>query len=124
MRLCSRTACLSPAAATLTYAYRDSTAVLGPLAVAHVPGAFDLCPQHAERTSVPRGWEVIRLPLDDVRAPNTVAADDDDLLALAEAVRAIGLRHDDVEPVATSTVASEPEAARQVGHLRLLPSVD
>lgn len=119
MRLCSRTACHLPAVATLTYAYADSTAVLGPLARAHVPGAHDLCGRHAERTSAPRGWEVIRLPLDD--APPVPAAADDDLLALADAVREIGLRHDDPEPV---RLAAEPEPAalKQVGHLRLLPT--
>lgn len=48
---------------TLTYVYADSTAVLGPLALVAEPGTYDLCARHAERTSVPRGWEVIRLPL-------------------------------------------------------------
>lgn len=104
--------------ATLTYVYADQTAVLGPMAATRVPGAHDLCGDHAERTSVPRGWEVIRLPLDDTPGPTRTAEDDDDLLALADAVRAIGLRHDDVEPVTSS-----PEP-RQVGHLRLLPSID
>lgn len=104
----------------MTYAYVDSTAVLGPLAVVAIPGAFDLCADHARRTSVPRGWEVIRLPLEDappVRMPH------DDLLALADAVREIGLRHDDPEPVATEFVV-EPEVLRRAGHLRLLGSVD
>lgn len=31
-RQCSKTGCSGPAVATLTYVYRDSTAVLGPLA--------------------------------------------------------------------------------------------
>ncbi|MCC2592360.1 DUF3499 domain-containing protein [Tessaracoccus sp. OS52] len=124
MRLCSRTACHSAAVATMTYAYADSTAVLGPLAVAHVPGAFDLCAQHAERTSVPRGWEVIRLPLD-VLPREVLAEDDDDLLALADAVRAIGLRHDDVEPLAAAApMTASSEEGRQLGHLRLLPSIN
>lgn len=104
--------------ATLTYAYSDSTAVLGPLATAAVPGAFDLCADHASRTSVPRGWEVIRLPLDETRRQPRV--DDDDLLALADAVREIGLRHDDPEP----QPVREPETVRRAGHLRLLRSVE
>lgn len=104
--------------ATLTYVYADQTAVLGPLAAARIPGAHDLCGSHAERTSAPRGWDVIRLPLDDAPDPARAADEDDDLLALADAVRAIGLRHDDVEPVAPSP------APRQLGHLRLLPSLD
>ncbi|MDO5735256.1 MAG: DUF3499 domain-containing protein [Propionibacteriaceae bacterium] len=120
MRRCTRTACLSPAVATMTYAYADSTAVLGPLTSSHVPGTFDLCAEHARRTSVPRGWEVIRLPLEDaapVRMPS------DDLFALADAVREIGLRHDDPEPDAVS-VPLEPEVLRTAGHLRLLGTLD
>ena len=67
------------------------TVVLGPLADVAVPGAFDLCAEHASRTSVPMGWEVIRLPLD--RRRNEPEADDE-LVALANAVREIGL-HDE-----------------------------
>ena len=70
-----------PAVATLTYVYADSTAVLGPLADVAVPGAFDLCAEHASRTSVPMGWEVIRLPLD--RRRNEPEADDE-LVARSE----------------------------------------
>ncbi len=104
----------------MTYVYLDSTAVLGPLTATHVPGAFDLCVEHAQRTSAPRGWEVIRLPLEDappVRMPQ------DDLLALADAIREIGLRHDDPEPP-TAQLSLEPEVLRRAGHLRLLGSVD
>lgn len=108
--------------ATLTYVYADSTAVLGPLAGVHVPGAFDLCGLHAERTSVPRGWEVIRLPMED--EPAVPVAHTDDLLALADAVREIGLRHDDVAPVPVTATGPEPAAVRQAGHLRLLPSLE
>ena len=117
VRVCSRTACQEPAVATLTYAYSDSTAVLGPLATAKEPGSLDLCGRHAERTSVPRGWEVIRLPMSLEKVPEVA---DDELTALAEAVRAIGLRHDDPEPEQQIPVA-EPPAVRTVGHLRLLP---
>lgn len=105
VRRCSRTACLAPAVATLTYVYADSTAVLGPLALTREPGAYDLCTKHAEATSVPRGWEVIRLQGDPVREIREQRADDD-LLALADAVRAIGLRHDD--PVAVPEPPKPP----------------
>ncbi len=104
----------------MTYVYADSTAVVGPLTAAHVPGAFDLCDDHMRRTSTPRGWDIIRLPLEDappVRMPQ------DDLLALADAVREIGLRHDEPEPDATE-LSLEPEVLRTAGHLRLLGSVD
>lgn len=69
--------------ATLTYVYADSTAVLGPLATAAEPHAYDLCDAHAGRLTVPRGWQVVRLAVDHVPARPT----EDDLSALADAVR-------------------------------------
>ena len=47
---------------TLTYVYRDSTAVLGPLAAFVEPHCYDLCARHADRMTAPRGWDVVRLP--------------------------------------------------------------
>lgn len=101
-----------PAIATLTYVYADQTAVVGPLARVPVPGAFDLCAEHAERTSVPNGWEVIRLPLHSQERDS--AKFNDDLLALADAVREVGLRHDEPAPL------RQPVTEKQLGHLRLL----
>ena len=72
--------------ATLTYVYVDSTAVLGPLAARNEPHGYDLCQQHAQNLSAPRGWEVIRLEVSADQEPNV-----DDLLALADAVREVGL---------------------------------
>lgn len=69
--------------ATLTYVYGDSTAVLGPLATYAEPHTYDLCTVHAERLTVPRGWEVLRLALPDAPPEHN----SDDLLALADAVR-------------------------------------
>jgi hypothetical protein len=48
------------AVATLTYVYADSMAVLGPLSGKPEPHSYDLCAKHAERMSVPLGWQVIR----------------------------------------------------------------
>ncbi|WP_423859505.1 DUF3499 domain-containing protein [Arachnia propionica] len=127
VRRCSRTACGLPAVATLTYVYADSTAVLGPLADVAVPGAFDLCAEHASRTSVPMGWEVIRLPLD--RRRNEPEADDE-LVALANAVREIGLRDEEDVPTTPVDRAPAPKpkprstGRRKGGHLRLLPTVE
>src|SRR5215467_9618949 len=64
VRRCSRTACGRPAVATLTYVYADSTAVLGPLATYAEPHGYDLCQEHGERLTAPRGWEVVRLAVD------------------------------------------------------------
>lgn len=70
--------------ATLTYVYADSTAVLGPLATYAEPHCYDLCAEHSERLTAPRGWQIVRLspPETGRRAPST-----DDLEALAIAVR-------------------------------------
>lgn len=85
--------------ATLTYSYADSQAVIGPLAAEHLPGAYDLCRMHADALTVPVNWEVVRLPLDApaLLDPATTGDDGVDIEALADAVREVGLRHDDLE---------------------------
>ncbi|GAB3616010.1 hypothetical protein GCM10027416_05670 [Okibacterium endophyticum] len=52
--------CSRDAVSTLTYDYGDSMAVLGPLGISREPHSYDLCSIHAERLSVPQGWQVIR----------------------------------------------------------------
>ena len=59
-RLCSKVGCAREAISTLTYDYGDQRAALGPLGRASDPHAHDLCAQHADRLSVPRGWVVVR----------------------------------------------------------------
>jgi uncharacterized protein DUF3499 len=117
VRRCSRIACTRQAVATLTYVYSDQTAVLGPLATYAEPHAYDLCEVHSERLSAPRGWEVLRLAPDaDAFGPSQ-----DDLLALADAVR------EAARPAPTTATApavpapGEREAGRR-GHLRVLPT--
>lgn len=115
VRKCSRTGCGHPAVATLTYAYADSTAVVGPLATYSEPHSYDLCEEHALRLTVPRGWEVVRHDGEFAAPEPTV----DDLTALAEAVREAGRPDRPVEP--------SPEPERQNtggrrGHLRVLPN--
>ena len=103
--------------ATLTYVYADQTAVLGPLATYAEPHAYDLCAFHSERLSAPLGWEVLRLSLDQsVPGPT-----EDDLLALADAVREAG------RPLTPPVPAPAQETGREVarrGHLRVLTSTD
>lgn len=116
-RRCSRAGCGEAAHATLTFAYVDSTAVIGPLALRAEPGSYDLCGTHSSRLSVPRGWEVVRLPLDGIREESQ-----DDLLALAEAVReAAGLEGPPLPatPHGHALPASVVEVGRR-GHLTLL----
>ena len=114
MRRCSRTACGRIAVATLTYVYSDSTAVLGPLATYAEPHCYDLCAEHAERLTAPRGWEVVRLA-DDGSASRP---SHDDLLALADAVREAA-RPRAPEPAVPSVEAASVEVSRR-GHLRVL----
>lgn len=105
-RRCSKAGCSASAVATLTYAYADSTAVVGPLALRAEPGNYDLCKAHCGRLSTPRGWELIRLPMDaDDPRPSS-----DDLLALADAVREAALTYEDPAHVT-------PVLSRRVGHL-------
>jgi hypothetical protein len=85
LRLCRHQGCGARAKATLTFAYAQRTAVLGPLAPARSAEGIDLCPAHCDHLSVPRGWDIVRLPLDE---PGTPAPSPQDLRALADAVRA------------------------------------
>ena len=74
-RRCCRPGCPHYAVATLTFVYSDSTAVVGPLATARDPHSWDLCVDHAG-------------PL--ISEPTH--PDEDDLVALADAVREGGPR--------------------------------
>ncbi|MCC2335660.1 DUF3499 domain-containing protein [Cellulomonas wangsupingiae] len=118
VRQCSRTACPHAAVATLTYVYADSTAVLGPLAQLAEPHSYDLCVEHADRLTAPRGWEVVRL-LPDLQA---AAPSHDDLVALAEAVREAGRRRaPEPAPALAPVAAPLPDTSRRRGHLRVVP---
>lgn len=72
---------------TLTYVYADSIAVVGPLATYAEPHAYDLCEIHGERLTVPNGWNVIRQE----RTGSEPGPTDEDLMAIADAVREIAL---------------------------------
>ncbi len=120
VRRCSRTACGRPAVATLTYVYADSTAVLGPLATYAEPHCYDLCSDHSERLTAPRGWEVVRLAV----PPGQPRHSGDDLEALADAVREAARAPsaaDRPEPSARRPEIDPMEVARR-GHLRVLRS--
>ena len=124
-RRCSRPGCPHFAVATLTYVYADSTAVVGPLATVREPHTWDLCLGHASRITAPRGWELVRHA-----APLPVHPDDDDLVALADAVREGRVSatppipgFSDPTGVAHALVPQRPAAVngRRRGHLRVLP---
>ncbi|MFC9429390.1 DUF3499 domain-containing protein [Streptomyces sp. NPDC056987] len=119
VRRCSRTACGRPAVATLTYVYADSTAVLGPLATYAEPHCYDLCAEHGQRLTAPRGWEVVRLT--DGSAPAQPSGDD--LEALANAVREAA-RPPERSPEGPGKGArgADPMEVGRRGHLRVLRS--
>jgi hypothetical protein len=137
-RRCCRPGCPRYAVATLTFVYSDSTAVIGPLATAPDPHSWDLCVDHAGRITAPRGWELVRHA-----GPLPGHPDEDDLVALAEAVREGGDRPMSGPPInglpdsrghhagahatapsGTLLAPSEQRSSstgRRRGHLRVLP---
>ncbi|MFD7507395.1 DUF3499 domain-containing protein [Streptomyces sp. NPDC001700] len=125
VRRCSRTACGRPAVATLTYVYADSTAVLGPLATYAEPHCYDLCSEHSERLTAPRGWEVVRLAVD--TGPPRPSSDD--LEALANAVREAARPQERAAGASGSGAGggqsgreADPREVARRGHLRVLRS--
>lgn len=116
-RGCSRGGCRRRAVTTLTYVYADSVAVVGPLATFAEPHAYDLCEIHGDRLTVPNGWQVIRQE----RSGNEPGPSDEDLMAIAEAVREVSRPTQD----ATNTKASQGQSGSlnnqnlgRRGHLR------
>jgi hypothetical protein len=109
-RRCSRSACSAAPVATLTYAYADSTCVLGPLSPFVEPHAYDLCADHAGRLTAPRGWQVVRVT--DAEPAGSLPSRDD-LEALADAVR---------EAARPTTPAPPVGELGRRGHLRALPT--
>ncbi|CDO27698.1 hypothetical protein BN979_00474 [Mycolicibacterium vulneris] len=118
--------------ATLTFVYSDSTAVVGPLATVSEPHSWDLCVGHAGRITAPRGWELVRHA-----GPLPTHPDEDDLVALADAVRegqpgavsrggVVAGFSDPSTGLATSAVPARPAETngRRRGHLRVLPDPD
>jgi hypothetical protein len=99
--------------ATLTFTYREATAVLGPLATEKDPNGYDLCARHAERVVPPRGWEVVRL------APEMLPAgqSEDEIMALADSVRESG------RPQPRQDYPALDLIAPRHGHLRVVPNL-
>jgi hypothetical protein len=119
VRLCSRSGCRNIASRTLIYVYNESTAVLGPLATFAEPHTYDLCEVHTSRLSVPKGWSIINK----VQENAPVGPSEDDLMAIADAVRSAGKKVDNLElaPVATFEKLNSHELGRR-GHLRAIPN--
>lgn len=118
-RRCSRPGCGQPAVATLTYAYAHSTAFIGPLVSNDDPHSWDLCERHASKITPPLGWELLRV---------TDVEDDEDLTALAEAVREAGQTTSGLmeseEHVPNHPVRRPPHKITRRAHLSVVPDND
>ncbi len=109
----------------MTFVYSDSTAVVGPLATSEEPHSWDLCEAHAVRITAPRNWDLVRH--EGRFAPGE--PDEDDLTALAEAVREAGRGERRRTPPEGPRGADAPAApppspigrTGRRGHLRVLP---
>jgi len=121
-RSCSRVSCRSLATMTLTYIYADSTAVLGPLATFSEPHSYDLCEVHGKRLTVPNGWTVIK----EESSLSNNGPSEDDLMAIADAVREVGNLRLSAELPDEETDSANPSnqdlSIGRRGHLRAVPS--
>jgi hypothetical protein len=100
---------------TLTYVYAESIAVVGPLATYSEPHAYDLCEIHGAKLTVPNGWQVIRRELNS----GETGPSDEDLMAIADAVREVASR----EIVDGNSNANTIQSAiGRRGHLRSVPN--
>lgn len=93
--------------------------MLGPLATYAEPHCYDLCSEHSERLTAPRGWEVVRLASD----VGPVRPSGDDLEALANAVREAARPQQRAQSAGGGRDIDPLEVARR-GHLRVLRSPD
>jgi hypothetical protein len=114
-RHCSRSGCHRRAEMTLTYVYAESIAVLGPLATYSEPHAYDLCEIHGAKLTVPNGWQVIRRELNTGES----GPSEEDLMAIADAVREAGTR--EPTPNAPNQSVNQSNIGRR-GHLRSVPN--
>lgn len=87
-RKCTRAHCARPAVATMTFSYQEARAVLGGLSAQPIAGALDLCAEHAEKATVPVGWEMVVLQYECANSAKRVEEERsrDGLTALAEAL--------------------------------------
>ena len=103
---------------TLTYIYAASTAVLGPLATFSEPHSYDLCETHGKRLTVPNGWNVIK----EESSQDPTGPSDDDLMAIADAVREVAMIQTSNDETTLDNSASAANQLGRRGHLRAVPS--
>jgi hypothetical protein len=115
-RLCRHQGCAGRARATLTFSYSDRTAVLGPLSPTRSVEGIDLCVDHCDNASVPRGWDLVRLPLEE---PG-VATGKHALRVLADAVRAAAGVAPAPAPAPPAPTPVNVVTLAERGHLRVV----
>ncbi|WP_259365291.1 DUF3499 domain-containing protein [Flaviflexus equikiangi] len=119
VRQCSRTRCAGRAVVTMTYNYGEATAVVGPLSPVAQKGALDLCEDHAQSVTVPRGWSMVRLVTEFEPAPPS----DNDLMALANAIKEASQRRAPEPKPARREVRRTSDVPGQIGPtLRAVPN--
>lgn len=113
-RHCSRVGCRLPATMTLTYIYSESRATLGSISMFAEPHSYDLCDRHAQKLTVPHGWEFVREEL----GSQEVGPSEDDLMAIADAVREAAAQN--IDSNSNNPVVHSSSIGRR-GHLRAVP---
>ncbi len=58
MRRCAKIRCAAQAVATIGLSYEQRTVVVGALVADPNPNLLDLCTEHVDRLTPPRGWLV------------------------------------------------------------------
>jgi hypothetical protein len=58
VRTCAKIRCSAEAVATVGLSYELRTVVVGVLVVDPNPNLLDLCSEHVDRLTPPRGWQV------------------------------------------------------------------
>ncbi len=122
-RACSRAGCRSVASKTLVYVYAQSQAIVGPLATFAEPHSYDLCELHSARLTLPNGWSVVR----NEPEPGEIGPNDDDLMAIADAVREVANQArlnpaSEADSIAQQSAAQPATELGRRGHLRSIPT--
>lgn len=115
-RQCSRPGCRKPAVATLEYNYAEQLAIIGPLQVQGNPHRWDLCADHAARTSVPQGWELQSADHSSIGFHADDDTDDEDLMDLMEAVQQATNHVDDAPEESAPRMVRRESLPLPTGH--------
>ena len=113
-RTCSRVSCRAAATMTLTYNYSESLATLRPIATFAEPHTYDLCQRHAASLTVPHGWSFVKETINE----SVIGPSEDDLMAIADAVREAA----NLPQTPTVPVADTAASIGRRGHLRAVPN--